>query len=58
MDGEVVGASAPEIGADNRGRAILEKMGWTSGMGIGKVGNKGSTEVIKHVVKNTKAGLG
>jgi hypothetical protein len=58
MDGEVVGASAPEIGADNRGRAMLEKMGWTSGMGIGKVGNKGSTEVIKHVVKNTKAGLG
>jgi hypothetical protein len=58
MDGEVVGASAPEIGADNRGRAMLEKMGWSSGMGIGKVGNKGSTEVIKHVVKNTKAGLG
>ncbi len=58
MDGEVVGASAPEIGAENRGRAMLEKMGWSSGMGIGKVGNKGSTEVIKHVVKNTKAGLG
>ena len=58
MDGEIVGASAPEIGADNRGRAMLEKMGWSSGMGIGKVGNKGSTEVIKHVVKNTKAGLG
>ena len=58
MDGEVVGASAPEIGAENRGRAMLEKMGWSSGMGIGKVGNKGSIEVIKHVVKNTKAGLG
>jgi hypothetical protein len=58
MDGDVVGASAPEIGADNRGRAMLEKMGWSSGMGIGKVGNKGSIEVIKHVVKNTKAGLG
>jgi hypothetical protein len=57
-DGEIVGASAPEIGAENRGRAMLEKMGWSSGMGIGKVGNKGSTEVIKHVVKNTKAGLG
>jgi hypothetical protein len=58
MDGEVVGASAPEIGADNKGRAMLEKMGWSSGMGIGKEGNKGGIEVIKHVVKNTKAGLG
>jgi R3H domain/G-patch domain len=58
MDGDVVGASAPELGSENRGRAMLEKMGWSSGMGIGKVGNKGSVEVIKHVVKNTKAGLG
>ncbi|KAG9767687.1 hypothetical protein ABEF93_005389 [Exophiala dermatitidis] len=57
-NGEVVGASAPEIGADNKGRAILEKMGWTSGMGIGAVGNKGGLEAIKHVVKTTRAGLG
>lgn len=58
MDGDVVGASAPELGSENRGRAMLERMGWSSGMGIGKVGNKGSVEVIKHVVKNSKAGLG
>ena len=58
MDGDVVGASAPELGSENRGRAMLEKMGWSSGMGIGKVGNKGRIEVIKHVVKNSKAGLG
>lgn len=58
MDGDVVGASAPELGSENRGRAMLEKMGWTEGTGIGKVGNKGSVEVIKHVVKNSKAGLG
>lgn len=58
MDGDVVGASAPELGTENKGRAMLEKMGWSSGMGIGKVGNKGSVEVIKHVVKNSKAGLG
>ncbi|EXJ59871.1 hypothetical protein A1O7_04018 [Cladophialophora yegresii CBS 114405] len=58
MNGDVVGASAPEIGAGNKGRAMLEKMGWQSGMGIGAVGNKGSIEVIKHVVKTTKAGLG
>ena len=58
VDGDIVGASAPEIGVENRGRAMLEKMGWSIGMGIGKAGNKGSTEVIQHVVKNTKAGLG
>ena len=58
MDGDVVGATAPEIGVENRGRAMLEKMGWSSGVGIGKEGNKGSLEHIKHVVKNTKAGLG
>ena len=32
MEGAVVGASAPEIGAENKGRAMLEKMGWSSGM--------------------------
>jgi hypothetical protein len=58
MDGDVVGASAPELGAENKGFALLQKMGWTSGQAIGALGNKGSTEVIKHVVKNTKAGLG
>ena len=58
MDGDVVGASAPELGAENKGFTLLQKMGWTSGQAIGALGNKGSTEVIKHVVKNTKAGLG
>ncbi|KAK5280691.1 squalene synthetase-like protein [Exophiala xenobiotica] len=58
MNGEVVGGSAPELGADNKGRAMLEKMGWTSGMGIGAVGNKGGLDAIKHVVKTNKAGLG
>ena len=57
-DGETVAASAPELGADNRGRALLEKMGWTAGMGIGAIGNKGGLEPIRHVVKTTKAGLG
>jgi hypothetical protein len=58
MNGEVVGGSAPEIGSENKGRAMLEKMGWTSGTGIGAIGNKGSIEVIKHVVKTTRHGLG
>jgi hypothetical protein len=58
MNGDVVGASAPEIGADNKGRAMLEKMGWQGGMGLGALGNEGRVDVIKHVVKTTKAGLG
>ena len=57
-DGEEVGASAPEIGSENKGRAMLEKMGWSSGMGIGAVGNKGSIDHVRHIVKTTKAGLG
>jgi hypothetical protein len=57
-NGEVVGASAPELGSENRGRAMLEKMGWVSGMGIGKEGNQGGLEHVKHVVKTGKAGLG
>jgi hypothetical protein len=58
MNGAVVGAAAPELGAENRGRAMLEKMGWSAGMGIGAAGNKGSIDNIKHVVKTNKAGLG
>lgn len=57
-DGEEVAASAPEIGADNRGRAMLEKMGWVAGTGIGAVGNQGGLDPIRHIVKTTKAGLG
>lgn len=57
-DGEEVAASAPEIGADNRGRVLLEKMGWVAGTGIGAVGNQGGLDPIRHIVKTTKAGLG
>ncbi|KAJ5219780.1 hypothetical protein N7468_008984 [Penicillium chermesinum] len=57
-DGEVVGASAPEIGAGNRGRAMLEKMGWSSGTALGASNNKGILLPVTHVVKNSRAGLG
>ena len=57
-EGEVVGATAPEIGIENRGRAMLEKMGWTKGMGLGAITNKGIVVPVQHVVKNSKAGLG
>lgn len=58
MDGDVVGASAPEIGAGNKGRAMLEKMGWSTGTALGAVNNKGILHPVVHVVKNSKAGLG
>jgi hypothetical protein len=35
LEGEVVSGSAPEIGAGSKGRAMLEKMGWSSGTALG-----------------------
>ncbi|KAL4934962.1 hypothetical protein BDV06DRAFT_141486 [Aspergillus oleicola] len=58
MDGEIVGASAPEIGAENKGRAMLEKMGWSTGTALGATNNKGILLPVAHIVKNSKAGLG
>ncbi|KAL8898358.1 MAG: hypothetical protein Q9207_006742 [Kuettlingeria erythrocarpa] len=58
QDGEVVGAAAPEIGEENRGRAMLEKMGWSRGMGLGALNNKGMLQPVAHTVKISKAGLG
>ncbi|KAG4028712.1 hypothetical protein MFRU_019g00060 [Monilinia fructicola] len=57
-DGDVVGASAPELGVENRGRAMLEKMGWSAGTALGALDNKGILQPVSHVVKTTKAGLG
>lgn len=58
VEGEVVGGSAPEIGANNKGRAMLEKMGWSSGTALGALNNKGILQPVSQVVKNTRAGLG
>lgn len=57
-DGDVVGGSAPELGVENKGRAMLEKMGWSTGTALGALNNKGILEPVTHVVKTTKAGLG
>lgn len=57
-DGDVVGALAPELGVENKGRAMLEKMGWSSGTALGALNNKGILQPVSHVVKTTKAGLG
>jgi hypothetical protein len=57
-DGDVVGAAAPELGAENKGRAMLEKMGWSTGTALGALNNKGILQPVVHVVKTSKAGLG
>ncbi|KAI9670108.1 MAG: hypothetical protein M1829_004836 [Trizodia sp. TS-e1964] len=58
QDGDVVGGLAPEIGSENRGRAMLEKMGWSTGTALGALDNKGILQPVLHVVKTSKAGLG
>lgn len=57
-DGDVVGSGAAEIGEGNRGRAMMEKMGWAKGTALGAVNNPGIMLPIEHVVKTSKAGLG
>ncbi|CEI40145.1 hypothetical protein FVEN_g1368 [Fusarium venenatum] len=58
QDGEVVGGSAPELGIENRGRAMLEKMGWSMGTALGASDNKGIMQPVTQTMKRTKAGLG
>jgi len=57
-EGTIVGARAPEIAAGNKGRAMLEKMGWTAGTGLGANDNKGITAPVEVVVKHSTLGLG
>lgn len=56
-DGEIVGGSAPELAADNKGRTMLEKMGWSSGTALGAINNKGILQPLPQIVKNSKKGL-
>ncbi|KAJ3518436.1 hypothetical protein NM208_g14513 [Fusarium decemcellulare] len=58
QDGEIVGGSAPELGVENRGRAMLEKMGWSRGTALGAMNNKGILQPVTHAMKKSKAGLG
>jgi hypothetical protein len=55
-DGDVVGGDAKEIGSDNRGRVMLEKLGWRSGMGLGVEG-AGMKLPVFAVIKAGKSGL-
>lgn len=58
QDGEIVGATAPELGIENRGRTMLEKMGWSKGTALGATDNKGILQPVSHAMKRSKAGLG
>ena len=58
QDGEIVGAAAPELGQENRGRAMLEKMGWSTGTALGASNNKGISVPVAQIVRTTRAGLG
>jgi G-patch domain/R3H domain len=55
-DGDIVGGDAKEISSDNRGRVMLEKLGWRSGMGLGAEG-LGMKLPVFAVVKSGKSGL-
>ncbi|KAI1181048.1 hypothetical protein F4777DRAFT_585386 [Nemania sp. FL0916] len=57
-EGDVVGQHAAEIGVENKGRAMLEKMGWSKGMSLGTGEAKGIIVPLTHVIKKSKAGLG
>ena len=58
-DGEVVGAAAPEIGQENRGRTMLERMGWSTGTALGALNNnRGLVQPVAQVVKTSRSGLG
>ncbi|CAK9436278.1 uncharacterized protein LODBEIA_P08360 [Lodderomyces beijingensis] len=55
-EGDIVGAEAPEIGVNNLGRQMLERLGWSRGMGLGVTG-RGINEPIVAKVKMSKTGI-
>lgn len=55
--GEIVGAGAAEIGKENFGHKLMEKMGWSKGMALGKDG-EGIITPVEQVMRAGKAGLG
>ncbi|KAI9891592.1 MAG: hypothetical protein M1814_002526 [Vezdaea aestivalis] len=57
QDGDIVGAAAPRLGAENRGHAMMEKMGWSAGKALGTAENQGILDPLSHVVKLSKAGI-
>ncbi|KAK3677135.1 squalene synthetase-like protein [Recurvomyces mirabilis] len=56
-NGEVVGANAKELGKENFGHKLMEKMGWSAGMALGKEG-EGMRVPVAQVMRTGRAGLG
>lgn len=56
-NGEVVGADAKELGKENFGHRLMEKMGWQAGTALGKDG-EGLLVPVAQVMRSGKAGLG
>lgn len=56
-EGDIVGASAPELGVENKGRAMLENMGWSAGMSLGAE-NTGILNPVSVVIKLGTSGIG
>lgn len=56
--GSVVAAGAREIRVENRGRAMLEKMGWSKGRALGAAGREGILAPVEQTFRIGKAGLG
>lgn len=57
-EGDVIGSKAPALGQDNKGRAMMEKMGWSEGTGLGAPNKQCNVQPILQVFKTSKAGLG
>lgn len=56
-EGQLVGAGAAEIGTNNKGHALLEKLGWTKGTALGATENKGIIMPVASVVKKGRTGI-
>ena len=56
-NGEVVGAGAAELGKESVGHRLMEKMGWSKGMALGKEG-EGRLVPVEQKVRLGTAGLG
>lgn len=59
--GDKVGEGAPELGSGKgsaKAKAMMERMGWTTGQALGSNENKGILNPIEQVVWYSRAGLG
>ncbi|KAK5114301.1 hypothetical protein LTR62_002552 [Meristemomyces frigidus] len=56
-NGEVVGGNARELGKENLGHRLMEKMGWSAGMALGKEG-EGMKLPVAQIMRTGRAGLG